>query len=173
MASTSDKYLIPSLARLVRWLPACPDRGRSVRNTGLVGPPSYWLPRLLLSAAVVVLAAEPALWLFRTWQDPAYNSNGLLVFALALGLACWSLTSPLIRPAARSPLLPAVLLGGPLDKRRQGVIAHRAALQMRFVPKELKCDMRSSVTARARANKLKVRRSRRIPMLATVWCRWR
>lgn len=123
MASTSDKYLIPSLARLVRWLPACPDRGRTVRNTGLVGPPSYWLPRLLLSAAVVVLAAEPALWLFRTWQDPAYNSNGLLVFALALGLACWSLTSPLIRPAAaRSPLLPAVLLGVSASVRLAGQV---------------------------------------------------
>ena len=55
-------------------------------------------PGLLLIAAALVLMAEPALWLLRTWSDPAYASSGALVFVLTAGLFCWSATSPLVAP---------------------------------------------------------------------------
>jgi len=54
----------------------------------------------LIAAAALVLAADPVRWLVSTWRDPAYDSNGLLVFLAAAGLLAWSVTSPL---ADRAP----------------------------------------------------------------------
>jgi exosortase/archaeosortase family protein len=42
-----------------------------------------------------LLAAHPLLWLVGTWLDPAYDSQGLWIAALTLGLLGWSATSPL------------------------------------------------------------------------------
>jgi exosortase/archaeosortase family protein len=50
----------------------------------------------LIAAAALVLAIDPIRWLVTTWCDPAYDSNGLLVFLAAVGLLVWSVTSPVI-----------------------------------------------------------------------------
>lgn len=47
-----------------------------------------------LIAGLALLAAHPLLWLVRTWFDPAYDSHGVWVAALAGGLLLWSATSP-------------------------------------------------------------------------------
>lgn len=59
------------------------------------------VPGLILGTAALVLAYEPVLWLFQTWQDPAYDSKGFFVFLICAGLFLWSVTSPrnLARPA--------------------------------------------------------------------------
>lgn len=49
---------------------------------------------ILLSAAAVILAAEPSLWLVRTWLDPVYGGHGLPVFLMVVALFSWSLSSP-------------------------------------------------------------------------------
>lgn len=54
------------------------------------------LTGLIFSIAAVVLAFEPVGWLIRTWQDPAYDSQGFLVFLVCVGLLVWSVTSPRI-----------------------------------------------------------------------------
>jgi exosortase/archaeosortase family protein len=53
----------------------------------------------LLILAAVVLGLEPLVWLVGTWTDPAYASNGAMIFFVAAGLAGWSLTSPLAAQA--------------------------------------------------------------------------
>jgi exosortase/archaeosortase family protein len=55
----------------------------------------------LVAAAALVLAIDPIRWLVSTWRDPAYDSNGLLVFLAGAGLLAWSFTSPLVDPAPR------------------------------------------------------------------------
>jgi exosortase/archaeosortase family protein len=50
----------------------------------------------LLAGAALILAFDPALWLVATWRDPAYDSNGFLVFLAAAALLAWSATSPVI-----------------------------------------------------------------------------
>ncbi|MGB4946261.1 MAG: hypothetical protein WBQ05_03540, partial [Candidatus Competibacter denitrificans] len=61
----------------------------------------YPLPCLFGPTALIVglilLAAHPLLWLVQTWFDPAYDSQGLWVAALAGSLLLWSATSPLQR----------------------------------------------------------------------------
>ena len=52
------------------------------------GPASLFLGLLLL-------AVHPLVWLVQTWLDPAYDSYGLWVALLVLGLLTWSATSPL------------------------------------------------------------------------------
>ncbi|NNF78999.1 MAG: exosortase T [Rhizobiales bacterium] len=52
-------------------------------------------PAVLLLLAGLVLAIDPAIWLVKSWLDPAYDSAGYLVFAIALGLFVWSASSPL------------------------------------------------------------------------------
>ena len=53
-----------------------------------------FLPGLIFGAAAVVLAYEPVRWLVQTWQDPAYDSKGFLIFLVCAGLFLWSVTSP-------------------------------------------------------------------------------
>ncbi len=59
-----------------------------------------FLPGLIFGTAAGVLAYEPVYWLIQTWQDPAYDSKGFLIFAVCVGLFLWSVTSPrnLTRP---------------------------------------------------------------------------
>ncbi|MCP5084857.1 MAG: exosortase T [Alphaproteobacteria bacterium] len=52
-------------------------------------------PTVLLLLAGLVLAIDPAIWLVKSWLDPAYDSSGYLVFAITLGLFVWSASSPL------------------------------------------------------------------------------
>jgi exosortase/archaeosortase family protein len=49
---------------------------------------------LIFATAAIVLVYEPINWLIRTWQDPAYDSKGFLVFLICVGLFLWSVTSP-------------------------------------------------------------------------------
>ena len=51
------------------------------------------IPKLVLIAAMVLLAAEPALWLLNSWQEAAYDSHGWIAFVLCVGLFVWSATS--------------------------------------------------------------------------------
>ena len=53
-----------------------------------------FLPGLIFGMAAVVLAYEPVHWLVQTWQDPAYDSKGFLIFLVCSGLFLWSITSP-------------------------------------------------------------------------------
>jgi exosortase/archaeosortase family protein len=59
-----------------------------------------FLPGLIFGTAAGVLAYEPVHWLIQTWQDPAYDSKGFLIFLVCAGLFLWSVTSPrkLTRP---------------------------------------------------------------------------
>ena len=54
-----------------------------------------FLPGLIFGTAAGVLAYEPVHWLVQTWQDPAYDSKGFLIFLVCAGLFLWSVTSPL------------------------------------------------------------------------------
>lgn len=47
----------------------------------------------MLWLAALLLAIEPAIWLFRSWTAPAWDSDGWLVAALVLGLLLFSLSS--------------------------------------------------------------------------------
>lgn len=51
---------------------------------------------LVFAAAVLVLAAAPALWLYGTWTDPAFASNGVVFFLAAAALFVWSFSSPIV-----------------------------------------------------------------------------
>ena len=53
-----------------------------------------FLPGLVFPIAAGVLAYEPVRWLIQTWQDPAYDSKGFLIFVVCAGLFVWSVTSP-------------------------------------------------------------------------------
>ena len=53
-----------------------------------------FLPGLVFAIAAGVLAYEPVRWLIQTWQDPAYDSKGFLIFIVCAGLFVWSVTSP-------------------------------------------------------------------------------
>ena len=57
-----------------------------------------------LILGLVLLAIHPLLWLVGTWFDPAYDSYGVWVAALTLGLLLWSATSPLRTTVARRSL---------------------------------------------------------------------
>jgi exosortase/archaeosortase family protein len=48
-----------------------------------------------LILGLLLLAVHPLLWLIGTWFDPAYDSYGVWVAALTIGLLVWSATSPL------------------------------------------------------------------------------
>ncbi len=52
------------------------------------------LPGLIFGTAALVLAYAPVRWLAQTWQDPAYDSKGFLIFLVCAGLFVWSVTSP-------------------------------------------------------------------------------
>lgn len=57
-----------------------------------------------LILGLVLLAVHPLLWLVGTWFEPAYDSYGVWVAALTLGLLLWSATSPLRTTVARRRL---------------------------------------------------------------------
>ncbi len=61
---------------------------------------NYWLALCVLLGATL-LAAEPALWLLRSWSAPAYDSQGEWLALLALGLLTWSVSSPLLSTPSR------------------------------------------------------------------------
>jgi exosortase/archaeosortase family protein len=90
----------PSLVRLARPLPAS----------------------ALIAAAALVLAADPIRWLVATWRDPAYDSNGLLVFLAAAGLLAWSVTSPLAERAPRRRGLALALIALSASVRLAGQV---------------------------------------------------
>ncbi len=48
----------------------------------------------LLFTGSLLLAFEPALWLFSTWYEPGYERVGLVVFGAVVMLFLWSLSSP-------------------------------------------------------------------------------
>lgn len=50
-------------------------------------------PGWLLGLSALLLAVHPALWLFESWRDPAYNPQGLWVAAAVLALFAWSYSS--------------------------------------------------------------------------------
>lgn len=54
------------------------------------------LNRTLLVLGAALLAYEPVLWLVNTWHDPAYDSQGFIVFALCCAMFAWSASSPRI-----------------------------------------------------------------------------
>ncbi len=56
-------------------------------------------PTVMLVLAGLVLAIDPALWLLKSWIDPAYDSSGYLVFAITAVMFAWSAASP-VRPRA-------------------------------------------------------------------------
>jgi exosortase/archaeosortase family protein len=76
----------------------------------------------LLAAAAVVLAVDPILWLVGTWRDPAYDSNGFLVFLAGAGLLTWSATSPILARAPRRRGLAVGLLALSASVRLAGQV---------------------------------------------------
>ena len=50
---------------------------------------------------LIALVAEPALWLARTWSDPAYQSDGLIVAVVTAGLLIASVVSGAAPPDPR------------------------------------------------------------------------
>lgn len=67
-----------------------------MQNTSLYNSPR--LTPILLLLAGAVLALDPAIWLVKSWMDPAYDSSGYIVFVLTLGLFAWSAASRVVAP---------------------------------------------------------------------------
>ncbi len=65
---------------------------------------------VLIAAAALILAVDPIRWLVATWRDPAYDSNGFLVFLAAAGLLAWSVASPVVDRAPRRRRLALALI---------------------------------------------------------------
>jgi len=63
-------------------------------------------PAVLLGLGSALLAIEPAVWLGRTWLDPAWQSDGAWIFAALAAVVAWSLRSPRVtgETAGRWPL---------------------------------------------------------------------
>ena len=55
--------------------------------------------QLILILAAVILVLDPVIWLIGTWRDPAYASDGYLVFAVVCALFVWSVSSARIGTA--------------------------------------------------------------------------
>lgn len=68
---------------------------------------AHHLGTALLIVGALALAVDPAAWLLRSWTDPGYGSHGWAIFALALGVFAWSLSSPISDPVPvpRSPFM--------------------------------------------------------------------
>ena len=49
-----------------------------------------------LVLAALILAFDPVVWLFHTWNDPSYDSKGMLVFLICVVMFFWGITSPLL-----------------------------------------------------------------------------
>lgn len=65
---------------------------------------------LFFAAASAVLAIHPIIWLFRTWQEPSYGSDGHLFLLAVVGLAAWSITSGKPQTTKHQQDLPIALL---------------------------------------------------------------
>jgi exosortase/archaeosortase family protein len=79
-------------------------------------------PADALLAAALVLAVDPIRWLVGTWRDPAYDSNGLLVFLAAAGLLAGSVTSPIVDRAPRRRGLALALIALSASVRLAGQV---------------------------------------------------
>src|ERR1700733_6993872 len=67
--------------------------------------------KLIIGLGMLLLAAGPVRWLIGSWVDPAYDSQGLWVFALFAARLGWSLTSERARRNVRDEKTACVLLG--------------------------------------------------------------
>ncbi|MEM8793456.1 MAG: exosortase T [Pseudomonadota bacterium] len=63
---------------------------------------------LLVASALLALA--PIQWLFQSWSDPSYQSDGGLYFAILIGLMIWSLRSGGARARRRPEALLLIFL---------------------------------------------------------------
>lgn len=89
------------------------------------------LPTLLLFPGLVALAAEPALWLVRTWLDPSYDNPGALAALLVVLLAARSVASgPAPAPDQRQALLLLLASGCARLAGRLLAIHHLGALAL-------------------------------------------
>lgn len=66
--------------------------------------------QLALLTGLLVLAAQPLGWLVGTWFDPGYDSQGIWVAGLTLGLLAWSATSPRVTATAGARRTALVIL---------------------------------------------------------------
>ena len=65
---------------------------------------------VLFGSGAIVLAVHPVMWLVRTWIDPAYQSEGGLIFALVVAMSIWSVSSPRVSSLHRDRKLAISLL---------------------------------------------------------------
>ena len=70
----------------------------------------YLIGRAAIGLGLILLAAQPAGWLARTWFSPAYGSHGFYIFLLAAAIFGSSLASPLTGPSRRARAAWAVLV---------------------------------------------------------------
>ena len=75
---------------------------------------------LLAAPGLVALTADPAIWLWRTWHDPSYQSDGALVAVVAAGLVVLSLASGPAAPDPRARRRAAYLLAATAAVRLAG-----------------------------------------------------
>lgn len=75
---------------------------------------------LPIAAASAVLAAEPVMWLARTWIDPAYESNGAIVALVVAALLARSAGSPLVGTRGTAPGIGFALLAASAGVRLTG-----------------------------------------------------
>lgn len=79
----------------------------SIKNFPLPAVPAG----IIMAGAVMILAADPIVWLVRSWLDPAYDSSGEWIFGVTAGLFLWSLTSPRMGRSPKSKQTACLLLG--------------------------------------------------------------
>ena len=77
----------------------------------------------LILLGALTLAWQPLSWLLQTWFDPSYDSSGWLVVALVLGLAVWSVSSPLCVAPTRQRLAWGLLIATALVRLAGQVLA--------------------------------------------------
>ena len=76
----------------------------------------------LFFGGALVLAIAPAHWLWRTWTDINWNSNGALIALLVAALFAWSLSSPRKGRCLRARRRAMVLLGATAVTRLAGQV---------------------------------------------------
>ncbi len=81
-------------------------------------PVSTRLFTLLAAPGIVALILDPARWLWRSWHDPSYQSDGMLVAALTAGLIVVSVASGSATPDPRA------------QQRAWGLLAITAAMRL-------------------------------------------
>ena len=73
--------------------------------------------------ASLVLAVDPAVWLWRTWTDPSYASGGWPVAVAVGAIAAWSLSSGVVRPGGTRRLAFLLLVAAALLRLAGQVLA--------------------------------------------------